>query len=284
MDSNKKPMSLSWPRLTVLTYLILPYFALDVLIDALEARGLYYRAASKSQNMDIELPMCTNAEVCLPLADIRLTDYDVVLVRDDKDFENAANGNFAAQLPVPVGDQVLFKPSGWASVDITLKGKQYRFVNAHLEPADVLPGGGLHPEIAYIQAMQLAELLGVVDASPHPVVLVGDLNSDSDGGTTPTYQAVLDAGFVDAWLIGRPRGAGFTANQPPHLSNETSELFHRIDFILYRDEFTTATGKFRGSVAAEVLGDEQADKSESGLWPSDHAGVAAVLRIEQGIR
>ncbi len=257
---------------------------LEILIDALEARGLYYTAAAKSENMDIELPMCTNPEVCSPLADIRLTDYDVVLVRDDVIWENPGNGNFAMPLPVDVGGQVIYKPSGWASVDLQFKGKRYRFVNAHLEPADILPGGGVHPEIAYIQAKQLEELLGVVDASPHPVVLVGDLNSNADGSTTSTYQTVLDAGFVDAWLVGRPRGVGYTANQPPHLMNATSELFHRIDFILYRDEFTQNGGRFRGSVVAELLGEQPNDKTPSGLWPSDHAGVAATLRIAPGLR
>ena len=263
-------------------YVVLDF--LQVLTDVLEARGLYYTAASKSENLDIELPMCTDATLCFPLADIRLTDYDVILVRDDVEWENPADGNFAAALPVDVGGQMIYKPSGWASVDITLKGNHYRFVNAHLEPADVLPDGEIHPDIAYIQAMQLQELLGIAGASPFPVVLVGDLNSDADGSTTPTYQAVRDAGFVDTWLEGRPRGVGYTANQPSDLMNEVSALFHRIDFIFYRDEFTVAKGKLRGSVAAEAIGDEQGDRTESGLWPSDHAGVAATLRIAPGVR
>jgi hypothetical protein len=256
---------------------------LAILTDALEARGLSYTAASKSENMDIELPMCTT-QVCFPLADIRLTDYDVVLVRNDVVFDNAADGNFAAQLPIEVGGQVIFKPSGWASVDIEFKNNSYRFVNAHLEPADVLPGGGVHPDIAYIQAMQLAELLAIVDGSPHPVIMVGDFNSDDDGSTTPTYQDVVNAGFVDAWLIGRPRGPGYTSNQSPDLLNASSQLFHRIDFVFYRDGFTTRTGSFRGSVAAELLGEAQADRTESGLWPSDHAGLAATLRIAPGAK
>jgi len=255
---------------------------LDVLNAALQARGLHYSAASKSENMDIELPMCTDAEVCFPLADIRLTDYDVILVRDDVEWDNPADGNFAAQLPVEVGTQVIFKPSGWASVDIRFQDNQYRFVNTHLEPADVLPGGEVHPGIALIQAGQLAELKGIVEASPFPVILVGDMNSDDDGGTTPTYQALTDMGFVDAWVVGQPRGAGYTSNQAPDLMNAMSELSHRIDFVLYRDEFTTASGHFRGSVSAELLGEEQADRTVSGLWPSDHAGVAATLRIAPG--
>jgi len=264
---------------------VLDYLAL--LTDALEAHGLYYDVASKSTNMDIELPIAVLDDQgnLIGMDDLRLTDYDVVLVRRDVPWTAPANGNFAAAMPVFIGESVVpifLKPSGWASVDITFKGNSYRFVNAHLEPADVLPDGGVHPDLAYIQAKQLEELLGIVDTSPHPVILVGDFNSDDDGSTTATYQTVRDAGFVDAWLIGRPRGTGYTANQSPDLRNETSELFHRIDFIFYRDEFTAAKGKLRGSVAVEVLGEEQSDRTASGLWPSDHAAVSATLRIAPG--
>lgn len=264
---------------------VLDYFAL--LTEALESRGLYFDVASTSTNMDIELPVAVLDDQgnLIGMDDLRLTDYDVVLVRRDVPWTAPANGIFAAAMPVFIGESevpVFMKPSGWASVDITFKGNSYRFVNTHLEPADVLPDGGVHPDLAYLQAMQLEELLGIVDASPHPVIMVGDFNSDDDGSTTETYQTVREAGFVDAWLIGRPHSTGYTANQSSGLLNETSELFHRIDFIFYRDEFTIRKGKLRGSVAAEVLGEEQSDRTESGLWPSDHAGVSATLRIAPG--
>jgi hypothetical protein len=32
-------------------------------------------------------------------------------------------------------------------------------------------------------------------------------------------------------------------------------------------------------VSAEVVGDDPADRTTGGLWPSDHAGVVATLRI-----
>lgn len=101
-------------------------------------------------------------------------------------------------------------------------------------------------------AAPLAELLAMVDGSPFPVVMVGDFNSDADGSTTPTYQDVRDAGFVDAWLIGPPRGPGYTANQAPDLLTAVSQLFHRIDFVFYRDDSTRRTGEFQGAVHAEI--------------------------------
>jgi endonuclease/exonuclease/phosphatase family metal-dependent hydrolase len=264
-------------------YVILDF--LDSLLLALEAKGMTYEAVAVAANLDVELPMCTDVDVCLPFADIRLTDRDVILVRGDVNWDNAAFGNFAAMLPIIVDDELLLmKPSGWTSVDIVLKGLPYRVFNTHLEPADVLPGGMVHPDIAAIQAGQLEELMGMVEASSHPVIMVGDFNSDDDGSTTATYQAVRDSGFADTWLVGRPRGDGYTGNQSPDLMNEESELFHRIDYIFYRDEFSRRTGGFLGSVAAQLIGEEQCDKTPSGLWPSDHAGVAATLRIAPRMR
>ena len=254
---------------------------LEVLIGALEARGLSYTPAAQIAGLDIELPMCTEPEFCVPLADIRLTEYEVVLVRDGVPWENPTSGNYAAALPIDLGGQVLFKPSGWASVDFEYRDRQYRFVTTHLEPADVLPGGGVHPDIALIQGLQLEELLGIVEASAHPVIMVGDFNSDANGSTTQTYQVVVDWGFVDTWAARRRHGLGYTANQAPNLLNETSQLFHRIDFVFYRDEFTRKRGRLGGRVMAELMGEEQVDRTESGLWPSDHAGVAVSLRLAQ---
>jgi hypothetical protein len=252
----------------------------EILTDALAARGLSYTVAAASTNFDIELPIVNFGTGGLD--DIRLTDFDVVLVRDDVEWSNPQNANFAAVLPIDLGGATIPKPSGWASVDVVFKRLPYRFVNTHLEPADVAPGVVV-PELAALQAAQIDELLAIVDASPLPVIMAGDFNTDDDGSTTPTYQAVRDAGFIDAWLVARPQGEGFTANQAPDLRNPVSQLFHRIDFIFYRDRFTRESGLFQGSVDAERVGAEEGDRTASGLWPSDHAGVAASLRIAPGL-
>lgn len=253
---------------------------LEILSQALQNRGLSYTPAAMSTNFDIELPIVNFNTGGLD--DIRLTDFDVILVRDDVQWQNPQNDNFDAELEIQLGPFTIFKPSGWASVDITLKDLPYRFVNTHLEPADIAPGV-VDPDLADLQAAQLAELLDVVDGSPYPLVMVGDFNSDDDGSTTATYGDVIDAGFVDAWLIGPPRGVGYTSNQDPELLNPVSQLFHRIDFVFYRDEFTDGTGHFQGTAMAEVVGEEQGDRTPSGLWASDHAGVNVSLYIAPGL-
>ena len=253
---------------------------LEILAAELAARGLHYDVAARLEAFDVELPM-VNFQTG-GLDDIRLTERLAILAQKDVSWTNPQNATFAAPLPIELGGVQLLKYSGWASVDVTYKGLPYRFVNTHLEPADIAPGV-VHPDLAALQAAQLAELLAIVDGSPFPVAMVGDFNSDADGSTTQTYQDVRDAGFVDAWLIGAPRGPGYTANQAPDLLNAVSQLFHRIDFVFYRDEFTERSGEFQGALNVEVVGEEHGDRTTSGLWPSDHAGVFASLTIAPGL-
>ena len=253
---------------------------LDILEQALVAHGASYVVAATVSNFDVEAPMVNFTTGGLD--DVRLTDMDVILVRSDIEYSNAQAANFGAILPIAVGGQPLDKPSGWLSVDLTVKGLPYTILDAHLEAADIAPGV-VDPTLAGLQAAQASELLGLADASPHPVILMGDLNSAADGSSTTTYQDILDAGFVDAWTVGKPRADGFTSGQDPDLRNPVSKLRHRIDFIFYRDDRTIEGGSFRGSVHIERVGEEQADRTTTGMWPSDHAGVLGALRMAPGV-
>ena len=40
---------------------------------------------------------------------------------------------------------------------------------------------------------------------------------------------------------------------------------------------------FNGSVHIEQIGEEQADWTVTGMWPSDHAGLFGSLRIAPGL-
>lgn len=252
-----------------------------LLREALAAEGVPYVEAARTTTFDVELPMFTGGP-CPPCDDLRLTESVAVLARADVDVANPDGDVFDVNLPISVEGFGLEIVKGWASIDATVKGVQYRFVTTHLEPADIGPEHAVIPEVEQIQLAQAAEVLGVVAAADIPVILTGDLNSDPDGGTTQTYALLADAGFVDVWTVGRPRGAGFTANQEADLLNTVSQLFHRIDLVLYRDDFTAESGSFRGAVHARRLGERQADRTDSGLWPSDHAGVQASLSPPTG--
>jgi len=106
----------------------------DILVQALDDRGLSYDVAFVTPTLDIEVPMVNYGTGGLD--DLRLTELDVILVRSGVEWTNAMGDIYYAQLPIPVGPQTIYKPSGWASVDITFKGLTYTFINTHLEPDD----------------------------------------------------------------------------------------------------------------------------------------------------
>ena len=253
---------------------------LDVLLDELQDRGLDYMApeAARSTNFEISLPI-SYAVDCTPQDLLSYTEYDVLLVQGDVAFDGADNGRFAQPLPLPMGLDP--KYSGWAYVDIEHESTSYRVFTTHLEPADTGPCETNDAGLLFIHTEQAAELEQILDASPYPTILTGDLNSDASGCTTPTYPALIEAGFVDAWSEGGGVGSGFTSNQDGDLRNETTTLFHRIDFVLYRDESTVLSGEFPGSASVDLLGEDPADMIATTfgylVWPSDHAGVVAGL-------
>jgi len=255
---------------------------LDLLVDALAARDLDYVVASRTTTFDVELPMYDGSPLP-PWSDLRLTESVAILARSDLSISNGDGDVFAVNLPVDVGGFSLAIVKGWASVDATVKGRAYRFVTTHLEPADLGPDHAVVPAVEAIQLAQAAEVRDGPADFDGPVILTGDLNTEPGGGSTDTYEIMEEAGFVDTWLVGRRRGAGFTANQSADLTNADSELWHRVDYVLYRDAFTAEGRPFRGSVHVERLGEEQGDRTvPTGLWPSDHAGVLVTLRAAQG--
>lgn len=104
-----------------------------------------------------------------------------------------------------------------------------------------------------------------------PLIITGDLNSNADGTGTPTYGLFIAEGFHDTWLeVGK--GPGFTCCQDADLLNAQSGLNIRIDFILFKNGWKP--------IKADVVGDEQQDRTSKGLWPSDHAGVSAKLILK----
>lgn len=248
---------------------VVEYDFLRTLLDELAERGKHYAAVATITNSDREVPRSTPTG----LQDIRLTDQDVILARTDLptrrfSVANPRQGAFAARLtiPHPVLGSIPFT-QGWTSVDATLGGRTMRVVNTHLE--------ALSPAV---QVRQGAELLAGPLDTDLPTVLLGDLNSAAGGvgavpgmSDTPTYANFLAAGFRDVWTETRRRDPGFTCCQAPDLRNLPSALSQRVDYVLFRNGFEP--------VRAERVGEEPGDRTPSGLWPSDHAGVVAALRL-----
>ena len=228
---------------------------IGLLLDALADRGLAYEAVSTFTGTDAELPAGLP-----PAFDLRLTDRVVILARTDEKtadlkLSNPQSGAFSASLTVPTAAGPLVLPRGWASVVVKIRGKQFRFVTTHLE--------AFSPAVRNAQA---AELLAGPAETGLPVVLVGDLNS-GPGFDLGAYTALQSGGFADAWA----GGPGITCCFAADLSDAGATLTKRIDVVLTRGGFET--------VSADVVGEDPADRTSSGLWPSDHAGVVATLRL-----
>ncbi|MGB5622783.1 MAG: hypothetical protein WBN65_09855 [Gammaproteobacteria bacterium] len=275
---------------------------LEILLDELNADGERYRAVAQVTNIDIPgLPLFIEG---FGLVTVSITDRDVILAREDVETSNPVGANFCAGVPVPE-DSLLFPllPQilrGYTMVDARVKGRDYRFVNTHLEISE-------QPVFSTFQSLQAFELVGPPDADcpgagplffdDHTIVLVGDFNSDpgagplvpclfadgTPGNLCPTPYAIMSQiGYIDAWNLRRgPFEDGLTCCQDGLLRNEESELSERVDQIWVRQAPDHYGGPVIRGARATVLGDEPADKTPNGLWPSDHAGVAArmVLRV-----
>jgi endonuclease/exonuclease/phosphatase (EEP) superfamily protein YafD len=121
---------------------------------------------------------------------------------------------------------------------------------------------------------QSKELVEILKGYSEPLLLVGDLNT-GPGSPTPAYGTLTStASFTDAWTTVSTE-PGFTCCVSSNVNDtDTSRFDERIDLVLYRGEGIEPT-------SAEVVGDELTDRTASGLWPSDHAGVVVTFRIQR---
>ncbi len=232
---------------------------LTLLLDSLTALGADYGVAAKVENWDVELPR-PNGD------DARLTDFDVILVKNGVANSTPLMGNYTTNLNVPIVTGAFVEITrGWAAVDVTLNGVNVHVVNTHLESAS--PG---------VRLGQAVELTNMLASRTEPVLLIGDLNTDAITGTDPTYAQFINEGYQDLWIVPpSPLPQGASCCHAPLLDNTTSTLTQRIDFVMMRNvtTFTAVTGT--------VVGEEIPDKTASGLWPSDHAGVIVQATAQQ---
>lgn len=199
----------------------------QLLLEALAARGLAYEVVAQSIGFDVELPRTR----------LRCPPY-----RSRGDPRACGSGNrgpqalqcpsrhLRRQLPDPQRQpRANHDPPGWVSIDAKIRGKQFRFVSTHLD-------GDYLPFTSAVQQAQAVDLLAHPAATPLPLVLVGDLNSPPDG-TGVAYNVLIAAGFSDSWALAGT-GSGLTCCQADDLLNSVSSLDRRIDFVLFRGAFT----------------------------------------------
>jgi hypothetical protein len=249
------------------------YDYLEILMQALADYDLKYQVAGVVENFDVEVPMVVGLdENDEPIfGDIRLTDYDVVLARAGVGIKNVVAENY--QYNLYVEDLELEVLRGYVSLDAKVGHKKIRFVSTHLE---ALTGD---PEfdaiITQIQLAQAAELVGTLANEKKPIVMVGDFNSPASFGDT--YQYVLSEGFHDAWNSNMItcNEDGYTFGHDADLRNQFADFYERIDYVFTRNPDENVALPTR----IIVIGDEYWNRTPSGLWPSDHGGVVAKLKL-----
>ena len=233
----------------------------DIFMSKLDAMGLDYYVAGKVQNVDAFVPLDANNYV-------RLIDFDAVLARNDVKTSNVEPWHYSASFNTgpPLNVQII---RGYIALDADFGRKKYRFVNTHLEP--------FVPAVKMGQAMELRLRLA---GETLPVILVGDLNAEAPNDVV--YDFIVNGNdYVDSWTRNRVQRnkIGNTSGYEAMLDDPNDTLEKRIDFILVKSHVWAGCHQDIGPVIAFVVGDERKDMTPSGLWPSDHAGVIARLKI-----
>ncbi|MET0151593.1 MAG: endonuclease/exonuclease/phosphatase family protein [Candidatus Binatia bacterium] len=229
------------------------YDFLALLLGALANGHSPYQAVVVQQEADLEAPTTLGF-------DVRLTMRDVILVRrvGEVTVDAHSSANFVNNLVLPTASgATVTSTRGWTAVDVMAKKRSFRFVNTHLEAFSNT-----------FRSLQALELLAGPLATSLPIVLVGDLNSaPNDPDTTNPYDILTTlGGLADTWPALHPNDPGNTCCQDADLLNEESALVERLDYIMISDG-----DAYRSS----LVGDQPADRTRGGLWPSDHAGVKA---------
>jgi endonuclease/exonuclease/phosphatase family metal-dependent hydrolase len=237
---------------TPATHVVLDYAR--ELRRALATRKLKYRFVAIAPWTDAELPSGNP-----PTMDIRLTVRDGLLVRNAKNLKVLSVRKTQYMTTTPLFGGLVVAKRGYIDATVSLNGRRFTVATTHLE--------------SFSNASQVAqgqELGASLSAGKLPTVLLGDLNSRADGTGTPTHANLLALGFRDAWTEAHPSDVGLSCCHGDDLRELGGPFYSRIDYVLLRNGFR--------AVAAGIVGDKPADRV-GGLWPSDHAGVWARLRL-----
>lgn len=256
------------------------YDFLQSLVGDLADTGVGYEVVTVQQESDVSGPAVYGGS----LQNIRLTMRDVVLRRIGSPVRVQASGgdNYAARIPLVVAGQPVSFIRGYNWVDASVGGRDFRFVNTHLES-----------QVNDVTMAQAAELLaGPAAPSGKPVIIVCDCNSDPlDASVQPggrfanrdPYGLVTgQGGFADQWLRFAPAELGFTYGLSELLNDSPLEALQRvnsrIDMVFGRSETGRPLPVEWGWITGRNPLNRTAETPIGRLWPSDHTGVVIRLR------
>ena len=120
-----------------------------------------------------------------------------------------------------------------------------------------------------IQSLQMAELLPIVMDTKLPVFLLGDMNSTESVEEGSVYKQVANAGFKDVWKRNWKKQDGNTCCFSETLDEKDGTLSKRTDFVFYKGARSMIYSN------SYIVGANEASRTDSGLWPSSHAGLVS---------
>ena len=248
---------------------------LAILRQRLKAVGARYKVVVAQKEFDSELPVDADGSDATgtgPLAgfgadfDARLTMRDVILVRRGSKVRLGVTrkGHFETHYEPNIGGVILPVDRGWASVEAKVRGRsgvsRFRFVDTHLEAFG-------DPRIREAQAKELTT--GPL-ATRKQVVLVGDLNSGIARHNEPERPGD-DLAFLALAGFGMKDNGAVQTCCYDNLFDPAALFDHTVDHVLTKPGLKTRR--------AYVTGNDPAQRTASGLWPSDHGGLVSRLRL-----
>ncbi len=245
----------------------------QVLIAALAADGARYAVASRhDDNFTLAFPVVTPTG----LAAVGMVESGVILARTDLPpgqlkLSNPRSGTFNARLPLIPNPLDPDPPHGfqftnsWQSIDVKLRGKSFRFITTHLD--------ALAPDGA-VSGPQAQELLAGPAHTSLPVILGGDMNSGLTSSPA-AYEAFVGGGLTDSWTAAGLGAPPLTCCRlaPNDLVSDPNDLYTEdLDHIFTRGDLSVLSEHLVGNLAPPK-------PPPSFIWPSDHAGMVATLKI-----
>lgn len=239
---------------------VVSYDFLQLLLDALAAHGQHYAPVITRDNWHSVAPGFFSGGLQL----IGLTEGTAIIARtdlntDELKLSNPQSHDFSARTVFPFLGQPFDLGGGWLSVDAKVRGKSFRFVTTHMDPISPLA-----------RTAQAAQIVAQANGDGVPLVVAGDTNSDP---TTPAYADFVGSGLTDTWAALHPGEPGVTCCHvpPDSIDNPASALTERVDYVLIGPGIAPVSERLFNTDPSEMVG---------GLWPTDHAAIAATLLLE----
>src|SRR3954451_15749411 len=272
------------------------YDYLALLLRELNKGGKHYRVVISQPEFDFEVyantdgNQSTSGPGCPLGSEIngRLTMRDALLARVGGNAKTkvrtakATAGHFATLLRVKPARVTVGVTRGWTAPEPSVgKSRTFRFVNTHLEAFDNQQSNHTSKETdvgtGQIREAQAKELFasGGPATGKLPVILLGDLNSDTKTEVKPgdglAYAALTGAGYVER-ATSNPLGCCLNANVlTAGGGGSAADFDHKVDHVM-----TNKANKVK-LVKSSVLGLQPVN----GFWDSDHAGLFSSLKVSR---